>query len=77
MFMDIELLKTKSLADLREIAKLAGIKSVTVYRKAELLNMLVNLANEADEQQKKRENELEERAVNAASEKKAPAAEKQ
>ena len=75
--MDIELLKTKSLADLREIAKLAGIKSVTVYRKAELLNMLVNLANEADEQQKKRENELEERAVNAASEKKAPAAEKQ
>ncbi len=42
--MDISLLETKSLADLREIAKLAGLKSPTKYRKAELLEKLVELS---------------------------------
>ncbi len=42
--MDIELLKTKSLNDLREIAKLAGIKSVTTFRKGQLLEKLIALA---------------------------------
>ena len=41
--MDISLLKEKSLMDLREIAKMAGIKSVTKYRKSELLDMLYEL----------------------------------
>ena len=41
--MDISLLKEKSLSDLREIAKLAGIKSVTKFRKSELLDMLYDL----------------------------------
>ena len=50
--MDIELLKTKNLSDLREIAKLAGIKSVTTYKKAELLDILVNLAEKADAEEK-------------------------
>ena len=31
--MELENLSKKTLADLREIAKMAGIKSVTVYRK--------------------------------------------
>lgn len=38
--MDKEVLKTKSLADLREIARLSGIKAITKYRKGELIDML-------------------------------------
>ena len=41
--MDRELLKSKTLSDLREIAKLAGVKSVTTYRKKELLEILFQL----------------------------------
>lgn len=48
--MDVELLKTKSLSDLREIAKLAGVKSVTTYRKAQLLEKLMEMAGEAEAQ---------------------------
>lgn len=44
--MDIELLKSKSLSDLREIAKLAGVKSVTTYRKGALLDILIGMAKE-------------------------------
>ncbi len=46
--MDIELLKTKSLSDLREIAKLAGVKSVTSYRKGALLDILIGMAKDAE-----------------------------
>lgn len=45
--MDISLLKEKSLMDLREIAKMAGIKSVTKFRKGELLDMLYELDRRA------------------------------
>jgi len=45
--LDISLLKEKSLMDLREIAKMAGIKSVTKYRKGELLDMLYELDRRA------------------------------
>lgn len=45
--MDIGLLKEKSLMDLREIAKMAGIKSVTKYRKGQLLDMLYDLEKKA------------------------------
>ncbi len=46
--MNKSLLALKSLSDLREIAKLAGIKSVTKYRKPELLHMLLDLNNAAN-----------------------------
>lgn len=39
-FLDREILQTKSLADLREIARLSGIKSITKYRKGELIDLL-------------------------------------
>ncbi|HWR23574.1 MAG TPA: transcription termination factor Rho [Feifaniaceae bacterium] len=39
--MDKEALQTKSLADLRELARLAGVKSITKYRKNELIDMLL------------------------------------
>jgi hypothetical protein len=39
--MNKSLLALKSLSDLREIAKLAGIKSVAKYRKPELLHLLL------------------------------------
>ncbi len=39
--MDREALQEKSLADLRELARLAGIKSITKYRKGELIDMLL------------------------------------
>ena len=41
--MEVENLSKKTLADLREIAKMAGIKSVTVYRKDQLLQKLMAL----------------------------------
>lgn len=41
--MDMSLLKSKNLVDLREIAKLSGIKSPTKYKKAELLVKLEEL----------------------------------
>lgn len=40
--MDQEFLSKKTLADLREIAKLAGIKSVTTYRKEQLIKALLS-----------------------------------
>ncbi len=39
--MDRDALQEKSLADLRELARLAGIKSITKYRKGELIDMLL------------------------------------
>lgn len=51
--MDISLLKEKSLMDLREIAKMAGIKSVTRYRKGELLDMLYEMDRRARNTEKK------------------------
>lgn len=51
--MDIGLIESKNLSDLREIAKLAGIKSVTKYKKSELISMLVELENKNE--QSKRE----------------------
>ncbi|MGE5493838.1 MAG: transcription termination factor Rho [Burkholderiales bacterium] len=53
--MDISLLKEKSLMDLREIAKMAGIKSVTKYRKGELLDMLYDLDRKARMRQEEEE----------------------
>jgi len=49
----MSLLQTKKLADLREIAKLAGIKSPSKYKKAELLELLDDLDKETggDEQE--------------------------
>ncbi len=39
--MNKEALQAKSLADLRELARLAGVKSITKYRKNELIDMLL------------------------------------
>lgn len=50
--MDISLLKEKSLMDLREIAKLAGVSSVTKYRKGELLDMLYDMDKQAKQEQR-------------------------
>jgi transcription termination factor Rho len=48
MEMDLEFLQEKSLLDLREIAKLAGIKSVTKYRKQEIIEKLLQMQDEAN-----------------------------
>ncbi|MEZ4358207.1 MAG: transcription termination factor Rho [Eubacteriales bacterium] len=45
--MDAELLKEKSLSDLRAIAKIAGVKTPYKYKKEELLQMLLDM-NERD-----------------------------
>ncbi len=55
--MDISLLKEKSLMDLREIAKMAGVKSVTKYRKGELLDMLYDLDRKARMRQEEEDEE--------------------
>lgn len=44
--MDMSLLQTKKLADLREIAKMAGVKSPSKYKKSELLELLDDLDKE-------------------------------
>ncbi|HMM32848.1 MAG TPA: Rho termination factor N-terminal domain-containing protein, partial [Clostridia bacterium] len=36
------MLLEKSLADLREIAKLQGVKSIAKYRKNELIDLIMN-----------------------------------
>lgn len=48
--MDTSLLESKSLADLREIAKLAGVKSPTKYKKADLLGKLLELEQDEPEE---------------------------
>ena len=47
--LDMGLIESKNLSDLREIAKLAGIKSVTKYKKAELISMLMDLENKNEQ----------------------------
>ncbi len=47
--MDMSLLRSKSLADLREIAKLAGVKAPTKYKKADLLGKLEELWQDQEE----------------------------
>ena len=37
-----EMLQEKSLSDLREIAKLQGVKALTKYRKSELVEIIMN-----------------------------------
>ena len=49
--MDRDILMEKSLADLREIAKMAGVKSISKYRKPELVELL--LADELPEPAKR------------------------
>ncbi|MDO5112725.1 MAG: Rho termination factor N-terminal domain-containing protein, partial [Clostridia bacterium] len=44
-----EMLLEKSLSDLREIAKLQGVKSVTKYRKNELVDLIMNGGKEPAE----------------------------
>ncbi|MDL2237114.1 transcription termination factor Rho [Christensenellaceae bacterium OttesenSCG-928-K19] len=56
----MSLLQSKSLADLREIAKLAGVKAPTKYKKAELLEKLEELELEQEKQQ---EQELQQAAM--------------
>ncbi len=53
--MDTSLLETKSLADLREIAKIAGVKSPTKYKKAELLEILIQLEEKGTKEREERE----------------------
>ncbi|MBN2558290.1 MAG: transcription termination factor Rho [Clostridia bacterium] len=46
---DIKILKTKKLEDLRYIAKMMGIKSITKYRKDELVDLIVKAGSKEDE----------------------------
>ncbi len=66
--MDIRLLEEKSLSDLREIAKLAGIKSTAKYKKEDLLQLLIDLEIEGETQRAIREEEAEKARLDAESE---------
>jgi len=57
--LDIRLLEEKNLSDLREIAKLAGIKSATKYKKDELLQLLIDMEIEGETQKAIREDKEE------------------
>ena len=57
--MDIRLLEEKNLADLKEIAKLAGVKNTAKYKKDELLQLLIDLEIEGETQRAIREEEEE------------------
>lgn len=58
--MDMSLLKSKNLVDLREIAKLAGVKSPTKYKKTELLQVLEELENSEHEKNAEEQHEIQE-----------------
>ncbi len=45
---DIKILKTKKLEDLRYIAKMMGIKSITKYRKGQLIELIIEAGAEQD-----------------------------
>lgn len=45
---DINILKTKKLEDLRYIAKMMGIKSITKYRKGELIDFIIEAGNKEE-----------------------------
>lgn len=53
--MDIELLRSKNLQDLRQIAKAAGIKSSTTFSKPELVRKLTSMLVEADKEQERKD----------------------
>jgi len=57
--LDIRLLEEKNLADLKEIAKLAGVKNTAKYKKDELLKLLIDLEIEGETQRAIREEEEE------------------
>ncbi|HPQ47115.1 MAG TPA: Rho termination factor N-terminal domain-containing protein, partial [Clostridia bacterium] len=46
---DINILKTKNLEDLRYIAKMMGIKSITKYRKGELIDLILEAGGKEEE----------------------------
>jgi transcription termination factor Rho len=46
---DINILKTKTLEDLRYIAKMMGIKSITKYRKGELIDFILEAGSKEEE----------------------------
>jgi len=48
---DINILKTKKLEDLRYIAKMMGIKSITKYRKGELVDLIIEAGSEQEKAQ--------------------------
>ncbi|HOQ74984.1 MAG TPA: transcription termination factor Rho [Thermoclostridium sp.] len=50
---DRSILEKKSLEDLRYIAKMLGLKSIYKYRKNELIDYIVNSANEEEKEKKK------------------------
>lgn len=52
---DIKILKTKKLNDLRYIAKMMGIKSITKYRKGELVDLIIEAGNKEDQKAKREE----------------------
>jgi transcription termination factor Rho len=55
---DMSLLETKKLADLREIAKLAGVKSPTKYKKSELLELLQEMDKSTESEQREEEEQM-------------------
>ena len=57
----------KSLGDLREIAKLQGVKSITKYRKGELVDIIMNGGSKLSAVKPKAEAEEKAEAVSAPS----------
>lgn len=58
--MDSSILRDKKLDDLRVIAKTMGIKSITKYRKAELIELIMQYVSEKDKEEREKKNKPEE-----------------
>lgn len=58
--MDSSILRDKKLDDLRVIAKAMGIKSITKYRKAELIELIIQHASDKDKREREEKNKPEE-----------------
>ena len=76
--MNREQLEAKGLSDLREIAKLQGVKSVTKYRKPELISIIMNggvvpKQDEAPQQMPEQEPRAEEQSAHTPAPSHAPA----
>jgi len=60
--LDIRLLEEKNLSDLREIAKIAGVKGTAKMKKSDLLQLLIDMEQEGESKRAKREKEADQKS---------------
>ena len=66
------ILEGKSLEDLRYIAKMLGLKSITKYRKSDLIDLIINVVDTQDKSEIKEKSSPDTKAISEKKQKEAP-----